>query len=166
MTNTQPETPAPTAAPKAFDYDAWIADAKKPHSALAEELLQLKIRLFAYLESQGIVLVTAEFDGCSDSGQIESITAFDAHGEVGLPEQGFAILRGDAAAGTESNEASGEPLRETIETLVYDLLEAEHYGWENDGGAFGEFRFDVATQQITLGCNIRIASADYYETCL
>lgn len=153
MTTTQPATPEPKPAPFTFDYDAWIAEDAKRRAAFAEQLVTLKRNLFDLLEAQGVVLVTVEFDGCGDSGQIESISAFDEHGEVAVPEDKLTNAEDD-----------GEPVKDVIESLAYDLLQSEHGGWENNEGAYGEFRFDVTGRTITLGCNIRISSADYSET--
>ena len=149
MTTIQPVTPEPKPATFTFDYAAWIAEDAKRRAAFAEQLVGLKTQLFDLLESRGIVLVTVTFDGCGDSGQIEDISAFDEHGEVAMPEDKLANADGD-----------DQPVKDIIETLAYDLLESEHGGWENNDGAYGEFRFDVADRTITLGCNIRISSAD------
>lgn len=153
MTTTQPVTPEAQSTPFTFDYDTWRADDTKRRAAFAEQLVILKNSLFDFLEAQGIVLVTVDFDGCGDSGQIESISAFDEHGEVAVPE--------DKLANTEDD---GEPVKDVIESLAYDLLQSEHGGWENNEGAYGEFRFDVADRTIMLACNIRTSSAEYSET--
>ncbi|TAJ79734.1 MAG: hypothetical protein EPO45_04235 [Sphingobium sp.] len=162
MTTNQPVTPEPQSAPFQFGYDAWIAEDAKRRAAFAEELVGLKTNLFDLLEAQGIVLVTVTFDGCGDSGQIEDIVAFDEHGEVAVPEDKLASAQTDTDAAGDAEY--GEPIKDVIETLAYDLLQSEHGGWENNEGAYGEFRFDVADRTITLGCNIRISSADYSET--
>ncbi|MGD9471263.1 MAG: DUF6878 family protein [Novosphingobium sp.] len=153
MTTTQPATPEPKPAPFTFDYDPWIAEDAKRRAAFAEQLVTLKRNLFDLLEAQGVVLVTVDFDGCGDSGQIESISAFDEHGEVAVPEDKLA-----------NAEDEGEPVKDIIETLAYDLLQSEHGGWENNEGAYGEFRFDVADRTITLGCHMRIETTDFTET--
>lgn len=162
MTTTQPVAPEPQAAPFQFDYAAWIAEDAKRRATFSEKLVGLKANLFDFLEVRGIVLVTVDFDGCGDSGQIESIFAFDEHGEVAIPEDKLAIAETSPAVDTSTD--GGEPVKDVIETLAYDLLESEHGGWENNDGAYGEFRFDVAERTITLACNIRISSAEYSET--
>lgn len=55
-----------------------------------------------------------------------------------------------------------EPLAEAIETLAYAFLESTHGGWENNGGAYGEFDFDVAAGTITLDYNERFESSENY----
>ncbi|MGE4302710.1 MAG: DUF6878 family protein [Novosphingobium sp.] len=162
MTTVQPDTPVPTTQPLPFDYDAWRAEDAKRRAAFAEELVGLKTSLFDLLQAHGIVLVTISFDGCGDSGQIEDITARDENGIVDLPDVGLPTRLSDPTA--VPGEDKPEPVSDVIETLAYDLLEGEHGGWENNEGAYGEFRFDVAERKITLECNIRISSADYSET--
>lgn len=161
MTTIQPDPPAPQAAPFTFDYDAWIAEDAKRRAAFAEGLTELKDRLFDLLAERGIVLVTVDFDGSGDSGQIEGIFAYDEHGEVAFPDDKLPVVTTDSGPDAAQNDA--EPLKDVIETLAYDLLQSEHGGWENNEGAYGEFRFDVADRTITLGCNIRLSSSEYSE---
>jgi hypothetical protein len=162
MTTVQPETPEQPTTPLPFDYEAWRAEDAKRRAAFAEELADLKAGLFDLLEAQGIILVTVGFDGCGDSGQIEGISAFDEHGAVAVPDEGLSLTARDS--GPAAAASNGEPVKDVIETLAYDLLESEHGGWEINEGAFGEFRFDVADRTITLGCNIRIETSEYSET--
>jgi hypothetical protein len=79
-----------------------------------------------------------------------------------LPDDKLAVAQADS--GSDATHEEGEPLKGIIETLAYDLLESEHGGWENNEGAYGEFRFDVADRTITLGCHIRLSSSEYSET--
>lgn len=162
MTTTQPVAPEPQNTPFTFDYDAWIAEDAKRRAEFAGQLVTLKDQLFDFLEAQGVVLVTVDFDGCGDSGQIEGISAFDEHGEVALPEDKLAIAKTDSEPTIAPDES--EPVKDVIESLAYDLLQSEHGGWENNEGAYGEFRFDVADRTIMLACNIRTSSAEYSET--
>lgn len=160
MTTHQPETPVPAFVPVPFDYDAWRAEEAKRRADFAAQLVPLKASLFDFLETNGIVLMTVDFDGCGDSGQIEGISAFDEHGEVALPENGFVAPDADG----EVTSAVSEAIEGTIETLAYDLLQTEHGGWENSDGAYGEFRFDVVARSITLQCNMRFTSSELHES--
>lgn len=162
MTTIQPASPEPQVTPITFDYAAWIAEDAKRRAAFAEELVELKASLFDFLHAQGIVLVTVDFDGSGDSGQIEDIFAFDAHGEVALPEDNLPMA--GAASSPNGDPDERGPVKDIIETLVYDLLEGEHGGWENNEGAYGEFRFDVTERTITLGYHERMMATEYSET--
>ena len=52
---------------------------------------------------------------------------------------------------------------EAVEQLAYDFLSETHGGWENNGGAYGEFTFDVAEGTITLDYNERYTATEFYS---
>jgi hypothetical protein len=110
--------------------------------------------VFDALAAAGITHVLVEFDGEGDSGQINDVTAFRGEERANLPAGTVRIHEvpwGDAPqpVATEATLASA------IETLCYDYLEETHGGWENNDGACGEFRFDVAALRIELEINER-----------
>lgn len=73
--------------------------------------------------------------------------------KVEIPTVAITLQRaswGDGELGTME-----EPLPQALETLCYDYLEETNGGWENNGGAFGEFRLDVAARTIELEFNAR-----------
>lgn len=116
--------------------------------------------LFDALAAAGITAVVVNFDGYGDSGQIESIDARDAEGEVALPESTIEI--GSPGEG-DATQHVAMPVREAIEELAYDLLRDTHAGWENNDGAFGEFTFDVAARTISLDHNERYTAIESYS---
>ena len=69
------------------------------------------------LQAAGIDRVEILYDGCGDSGCIESITYTDG--------QGSAVDVAGKLAMTE----------EQLMDLFYDLTQARHPGWENNDGA-------------------------------
>jgi len=116
--------------------------------------------LFDALAASGITTVAVTFDGYGDSGQIESIDASDAQGEITLPAGEIAVASpGDG----EATEHTAMPLHDAIEGLAYDLLRDTHAGWENNDGAFGEFAFDVAARTISLDHNKRYTAFESYS---
>ena len=120
-----------------------------------------KASLFAALRDAGITTVIVTFDGYDDSGQIENIEARGSDGPADIPATPVEIARLDFPA-TEPERLT-EPLGEAIETLAYAFLEQTHGGWENNGGAFGDFVFDVAEETITLDYNERIETSENYS---
>jgi hypothetical protein len=76
MTQIQPVTTEPTATLPCPDYATWEAEAAKHRAALAPKVAQAKTSLFDCLEDAGLILITVDFDGSGDSGQIEGIFAF------------------------------------------------------------------------------------------
>ena len=105
-----------------------------------------KAIVFAALAEAGIHKVTVDYDGSGDSGQIESVEAWDARNErVPFPSDARIRLGSDDP---------GQNLEAAVEHLCWDYLEI-HYGWENNDGAFGTFVFDVPNRTITLEHNER-----------
>ena len=102
-------------------------------------------------------------DGSGDSGQIEGIFAFDEHGEVAVPQQSLLCIPIDPGARADTTDS--QSVSDIVEALAYDLLEEEHGGWENNDGAYGEFRFDVTNRTITLAYHERIMTSEYSENC-
>jgi Family of unknown function (DUF6878) len=129
-------------------------------SAPAEDTrTQNKRLIFAALAELGIHSVTVEYDGSSDSGQIESIEAWDAaHNRIPLPTSRRLQLLSDSSdqPPTEMN------IEAAIETLAYEYLEDRHPGWENNDGAYGTFVFDVPEQTIALEHRARFTDADIF----
>jgi hypothetical protein len=161
MTQPQPVTPEPGTAFACPNYAAWQTHDKARREALAKHLANAKVRLFDFLEDQGMVLITVDFDGSGDSGQIESINAFDEHGEVALPECDIHCISIDSD--TEGGAEALLPVKDVVENLAYDLLEAVHGGWDNNDGAYGVFRFEVTDRTITLAYHERIMTSEYSE---
>lgn len=101
-----------------------------------------KQALFDALVAAGIDLVTATFDGCGDSGQIEDVTAQRGEAVVELPSGEITISTMIWGSGVVN--ISTMTVAAAVEQLAYDFLSETHGGWENNDGAFGEFTFDVA----------------------
>ena len=121
-----------------------------------------KAALFEALAAAGINLVVITFDGCGDSGQMEQVGAFGADAQPKeLPKQAVPFLEIEFDGPEPSTMMIS--VREFLESLAYALLDRAHGGWENDDGAYGEFKFDVPTQAITLEYNERYTETHYHE---
>jgi hypothetical protein len=112
-----------------------------------------KATIFAALAAADIELVLVTFDGEGDSGQIEDVVASRRERPVSLPDVKIRLLQ--AVWGKSKPEASKATLRDAIESLCFAFLEEDNGGWENDGGAFGEFRLTVAARTVELEFNAR-----------
>jgi hypothetical protein len=119
-----------------------------------------KAALFAALAQADITVVIVSFDGAGDSGQIENIfvTAGDTEGVLPSVMIEFTTVNGQGEL-----SSSPLPIREAIESLVYELLGETHGGWENNDGAYGEFRFDVTERSIELEFYQRFTDAEFFE---
>jgi hypothetical protein len=49
---------------------------------------------------------------------------------------------------------------------VYDVLEANHSGWEIGNSSYGEFRVDVANGTITVAMNERFTTIYSHESVI
>jgi hypothetical protein len=138
------------------------ADQDRQHAALADAIRPAnKAALFEALASAGITAVTVQFDGCGDSGQVESIEARMGENLVDLPDAKIEIAR--SHWGNPEIERSAFSIRDAVEQIAYEFLEETHFGWENNDGAYGEFTIDVAERSITLDYNERISEAIYSQ---
>jgi len=151
----------PVSTPSTDIVGDW-AQQEGQHAALVEAIRPAnKAALFAALESAGITTVVVQFDGCGDSGQVESIEAKIGENPVDLPEAKIEIAQ--ARWGSSNIERSAFSIRDAVEQIAYDFLEETHCGWENNDGAYGEFTIDVAERSITLDYNERISEAIYSQ---
>ena len=108
--------------------------------------------IFAALADLGIHRVTVEYDGSGDSGQIESIEAWNAANEkIPLPSLRTVQL----ASENPDSPVDEIGLEAAVEQLVWDYLYDNHGGWENNDGAFGTFEFSVPDRAIALQHNER-----------
>jgi hypothetical protein len=91
--------------------------------------------LLFQLQELGVETVTAMYDGSGDDGQIEEIQ----FGAIDVPP---------ALVGA-------------VDDLFYELLAELYSGWQDSDGSFGEFRWNIAADSISLVHNVRVPT---YET--
>ena len=139
--------------------DPWQQQERELARIASEVLLANKTSLFDALTAAGITTVIVNFDGCGDSGQIEMIEAKAGDDVIPLPTVQIEIA--SAVWGSGHDRPPTRPIRDAIETLVYDVLNQTYGGWENNDGAYGEFTFDVAERTNTLDYNERHMESDH-----
>jgi hypothetical protein len=139
-----------------------IIDAYQRYTrALAQANRMNKDTLFDALAQTAITVVSVEFDGEGDEGQIGEMTAHAGDGAVPLPELPVTLHHANnSIVRLDSRQTT---LREAIETLCYGYLEQQHSGWENNDGAYGEFTFDVASRRIDLEFNARFTDSTLFN---
>lgn len=104
-----------------------------------ENARQTFTELCAALKEMNVSEVRIQYDGYSDSGAVEDVSAKGPDGEeVEIP----ASFEGELAGAAEF--------------LLPD-------GWENGEGAFGEIVLDVASRRVTREHNWRFESSEYEE---
>ena len=112
-----------------------------------------KAVVFDVLAAANITSVIVEFDGESDSGGIEHVSANSGDTRTELPTGSVSFHR--VHFGEDPSAMVQQTLREAVEGLCYDCLAQDNDGWENNDGAFGIFVFNVATRTIELEFNGR-----------
>ena len=106
---------------------------------------------YAALAALGIAKVEITYDGCDDSGCIDTVTAYGAAGQIidMLPEVNVTISVRDTvwdeAAQTYQTRFAERrvSVRDAIVHWCYELLEDHFPGWEIDGGSNGTIAIDV-----------------------
>jgi hypothetical protein len=136
-----------------IDADDFNRKLNQHRAAVTKVNAQNKAALFDALSVAGVTDVVVSFDGCGDSGQIESVEARCGDTSTELPTT--AVTLASTHWGTDDITSREMPLPEAVEQLCYGYLEQEHGGWENNDGAFGEFSFDVEERSIALEFHAR-----------
>ena len=153
--------PAAPLTPVDIDWAAVMARHAAYEAKTASLMPLNKTALFDALHAAGITMVTVAFDGGGDSGQIESVDAVAGDAPADLPDAQIALLKAQPdGSGAETTIMS---VADAIEELAYHLLTQSHPGWENNDGAYGEFRFDVTDRAITLDHNDRYTAVESFE---
>ena len=108
--------------------------------------------LFRALSVAEITSVEVEFDGCGDSGQIESTEFYRGCEAVDDAMYSTTLVDGALIVNESSfdekkkewvSSSKTPTISELIEHICYDLLEANHAGWEINEGSNGTFTFEV-----------------------
>jgi len=147
--------------PPAIDWNVVMARHATFEAKNASLVAVNKAALFEVLTAAGISSVLVQFDGGGDSGQIESVEAFAGDVPADLPAMDVVII--SALADGVDTRSEATPIADAIESLAFDLLTATHAGWENNDGAYGEFRFDVTAGTISLDHNDRYIAVESHE---
>jgi hypothetical protein len=137
--------------------DRW----RRYSEALARTNALNKTIIFDALTAAGITHVVFGFDGEGDDGQIDGGAAFIGDQAVEFPA--VSVTLNYAQSADEQVRTQDVTLREAIEELCYGYLEQEYGGWENNDGAFGEFRFHVAEKRIDLEFNGRFTDYSHHS---
>ena len=127
--------------------------------------------LFDTLEKTRITSIEVTFDGYGDSGQINDIVYQDHRGKDMSPPND--MVKGSYTskyqewddkkkAFVEVGGYEGQ-VKDIVEQICYDKLEASHGGWEINGGSYGTFHFDVLNRKVNLEFNERIEEVNSSE---
>ena len=140
------------------DYEDFMERYRRERAAAAAANANRRALVFDALEAAGVTCLTVDFDGEGDGGQLEDVVALAGEQLVELPTT--PIVTQVPAADPGLLTSPDQSLRATVEDLCYEYLEEKEGGWENNDGAYGEFRFDVTERTIELEFNARFTDVN------
>lgn len=139
---SEQDTPSATLpAGSPTPYRTALADLESYHQEVEQRIRELAPRLIAGLRAAAVATVRVKYDGCGDSGCIESTTFINEAGE-------------------ETATADLGMSDEAFEQFFYDLLEVRHGGWEINEGSYGHFEWDVAADLLTHHHSTRFVDSE------
>lgn len=138
----------------------WEQKDRDHANRLAESLEINKAVLFGAMIAAGITMITVEFDGYGDEGQVEDAVAYTDDTQVAMPHDQIEIF--NALWGVSDLEPQMVSVGEAVVTMAWAVLCCLHGGWQDGEGAFGTFEFGVKTRAITLDFNERYTETTNY----
>lgn len=150
--------------------EQMAADRKK--RATSAELN--KVALVRAVKPLGLTRIEVEFSGGGDSGQIDEVRYFVGKQQLGDVDaiKKTLVVEASISDSTTYCETKKEwvtttkspNIEELVEQICYDLLGANHGGWEINEGSFGEFIFSFNKgNKIHLTFHQRIESTEMSE---
>jgi len=121
-----------------------------------------------------ITRIEAEFSGSGDSGQIDEVRYFAGKQRINNVDMIKKLIVADASINDSTTYCETKKewvtttkspnIEELVEQICYDLLGANHGGWEINEGSFGEFVFKFGKgNKIDLTFNQRVESVETTE---
>lgn len=106
------------------------------------------------LKRLGAASVVVSYSGSGDSGQIDEVSVYRDKEQI-KSEKNVSILVAsskwtEADGWLERVSAKRMAISAALEQFVYDWIESEHAGWENNDGASGECTITVASNEFIL----------------
>ena len=133
-----------------------------------------KAALIEAVKSSKLTRIEVEFSGGGDSGQIDEVRYFVGKKQPDdvdtlkkrLVQQGQIsdTTTWDAEKEEWVSTTKSPTLEELVEQICYDLLAANHGGWEINEGSYGEFVFSFGEgNKVDLTFNQRVESVETSE---
>jgi len=154
------EEPAPRqSVDQIFD---WLRNPKKTRNDMVESIKQF----CKLLSAHNVIRVEAYYDGCGDSGDLETISVVSymtpAQIEANVqhsnnPAVTSQEIRNDWNRWVEkvTKEPNSLITREACDNFVDDLFALLPGGWEIDSGSYGDIAVTIADEKITIEHNER-----------
>lgn len=124
--------------------DDWLEERKKKRIELKFGLAEKLKTIVEKMKEAGLKSTCARFDGCGDSGAIDSVEYTNNEGE------------------TEFGLEGGKDLTSLVDQFAYDYLDANDIDWYNNDGGYGELSIDASTGKATLDVSTRYTQTEDY----
>ncbi len=130
----------------------FIDDYQRRERQREARLPTYKAALLRLLRRAKVDEAIIEYDGEGDDGQIDSVTLLDAMGTC-LPDK---PLSARAQQTFSDLHLFKDTLHGALEAFAWELLAIHHSGFENNEGAYGTIKIDVAEQTVEIVHSARI----------
>ena len=124
--------------------DNWLEERKKKQIDLKSGLAEKLKTIVEKMKEAGLQSACANFDGCGDSGAVESVLFYDKDGTV------FEL------------EKDRQDLPSLVDQFTYDYLDANDIDWYNNDGGYGELSIAANTGKATLNVSTRYTETNDY----
>jgi hypothetical protein len=155
----------------ALQYEDVLSSYEKMRQEAKDRARVNRNLILKLLQKKKATHVIVSYSGSGDSGQIDSVDIYRDKDVINA-KGAIKVLGRDtrwnvkANAWDEKIEHKILPLDEALREFVYDWIESEHAGWENNDGASGECTIDVSKGTFTLGHTSYYTESDYMESSL
>jgi hypothetical protein len=133
---------------------------------MKDDALNIWRKVLSVCRASNYARIVVTFDGCGDSGHIEDM---DFQFNDSMPPKHPATLSigdFDVQEGFEHREGRWQPivkrkeltLADALETVTYDILDANIPGWEINEGTSGTITYDIDTGAIRCEFNERLVN--------
>lgn len=133
---------------------------------MKDDALNIWRKVLSVCRTSNYAQIVVTFDGCGDSGHIEDM---DFQFNDSMPPKHPATLSigdFDVQEGFEHREGRWQPivkrkeltLADALETVTYDILDANIPGWEINEGTSGTITYDIDTGAIRCEFNERLVN--------
>jgi hypothetical protein len=127
--------------------------------------------ILSTLQELHVTHVVVSYSGSGDAGQVDHVDVFRDKEQIEANQPITALVTSSKWSQEDSrwidlSELKSVPLEEALTEFVYDWLQLEHGGWENNDGASGECKIDVTEGQFVLGHTTYYTESDYAESAI
>ena len=123
---------------------SWLKEREEKQIELKFGLAGKLKTIVEKMKEAGLHSACASFDGCGDSGAVESVLFYDKDGTV------FEL------------EKDRQDLPSLVDQFTYDYLDTNDIDWYNNDGGYGELAINANTGKATLNVSTRYTETNDY----